>query len=122
MVIGKVIRGKQFAFVKGRQLMDCALIANEVIDILEKGQKGGFLFKVDFEKAYDSVDWGFLQFIMGKLGFARKWRKWIMGCLTTDNISVLVNGVPTEGWKEAYDRAVCFHHSCLILWQRLLAR
>ncbi|EOY19422.1 Uncharacterized protein TCM_044508 [Theobroma cacao] len=79
--------------------------ANEVIDILEKGQKGGFLFKVDFEKAYDSVDWGFLQFIMGKIGFARKWRKWIMGCLTTDNISVLVNGVPTEGWKEAYDRA-----------------
>ncbi|PNX61152.1 receptor-like kinase, partial [Trifolium pratense] len=54
------------------------------------------MFKVDFEKAYDSVDWKFLDFVMSKMGFPEKWRKWISECLTSASISVLVNGSPTK--------------------------
>lgn len=35
-VIGKVIRKNQFAFIKRKQLMDCALIANEMVDWMRK--------------------------------------------------------------------------------------
>ena len=36
-----------------------------------------FDFKLDFEKAYDMVDWGFLQYMSVRLGFGHKWCKWI---------------------------------------------
>ncbi|EOX94178.1 Uncharacterized protein TCM_003568 [Theobroma cacao] len=46
-VIGEVIGNQQFAFMFGRQLVDCALIANEVVDIMRKDRVGGVFFKVD---------------------------------------------------------------------------
>ncbi|GKV18280.1 hypothetical protein SLEP1_g28685 [Rubroshorea leprosula] len=50
----------------------------------------------DFEKAYDCVDWGFLDWMMDSMGFGDKWRKWIRECLSTARISVLINGSPTK--------------------------
>jgi len=54
------------------------------------------LFKVDFEKAYDSVDWRYLDVVMNKMAFPVLWRKWIKECVTTATSSILVNGSPTE--------------------------
>ncbi|MCI73732.1 receptor-like kinase, partial [Trifolium medium] len=54
------------------------------------------LFKVDFEKAYDSVDWGYLDAVMGRTGFPTLWRKWITECVSTTTTSILVNGSPTD--------------------------
>jgi len=55
-VIGSVISETQSAFVKGRQILDGILVANEVVDDARKCKKELLLFKVDFEKAYDSID------------------------------------------------------------------
>nr|GEX00501.1 hypothetical protein [Tanacetum cinerariifolium] len=38
------------------------------------------IFKVDFEKVFDSVNWKFLQNITRQMGFGQKWRKWIGAC------------------------------------------
>lgn len=54
------------------------------------------LFKVDFEKTFDSIDWRYLNAIMTKLNFPTLWRKWIMECVTTTTTYVLVNGCPTD--------------------------
>jgi len=54
------------------------------------------LFKVDFEKAYDSVDWGYLDVVMSQMAFPVLWRKWIKDCLSTATALVLVNGSPTK--------------------------
>jgi len=56
IIIGRVISETQTAFVKDRQILDGILIANEVVDEAKKLRKELMLFKVDFEKAYDSVD------------------------------------------------------------------
>jgi hypothetical protein len=82
--------------VKDRQILDGILIANEVVDEARKFKKELLLFKVDFEKAYDSVDWGYLDAVMGKMAFPPLWRKWIRECVCTATASVLVNGSPTE--------------------------
>jgi hypothetical protein len=55
-VIGKVISETQSAFVKYRKILDGILIANEVVDDAKKRKKETLMFKVDFEKAYDSVE------------------------------------------------------------------
>jgi len=54
------------------------------------------MFKVDFEKAYDSVDLNYLDMVMGHMNFPTLWRKWINECIGTAKASVLVNGCPTE--------------------------
>ncbi|GAU14347.1 hypothetical protein TSUD_309070 [Trifolium subterraneum] len=95
-VIGSVISETQTAFVKERQILDGILIANEVVDEARKSQKELLLFKVDFEKAYDSVDWGYLDMVMRKMSFPRLWRKWMSECVCTATASVLVNGSPTD--------------------------
>jgi hypothetical protein len=67
-----------------------------VVDEASKLKKDLLLFKVDFEKAYDSVDWGYLDDVMRKMAFPTLWRKWIKECVSTATASVLVNGSPTD--------------------------
>ena len=95
MVIGSVVSETQSAFVKNRQILDGILIANEVVDEARKTRKELMLFKVDFEKANDSVDWGYLDAVMHKMEFPVLWRKWIRECVSTATASILVNGSPT---------------------------
>ncbi|XP_075636519.1 uncharacterized protein LOC142608713 [Castanea sativa] len=49
---------------------------------------------IDMSKAYDRVDWNFLEQLMRKLGFPEKWIHLIMGCVKTVTYTVLVNGEP----------------------------
>ncbi|MCI31436.1 cysteine-rich receptor-like protein kinase, partial [Trifolium medium] len=69
LVIGSVIFESQTTFVKDRQILGGILIANEVVNVARKSKKELMLFKVDFEKSYDSVDWGYLDDVMGRMSF-----------------------------------------------------
>jgi len=73
MVMRSLIAETHTTFVKGRQILDGILIANEVVDEARKSKKELMLFKVDFEKAYDSVDWGYLDAVMRKMSFPFLW-------------------------------------------------
>ena len=95
-VIGSVIAEEQSAFVKNRQILDGILIANEMVDEAHRLKKELLLFKVDFEKVYDSVDWGYLDAVTERMSFPVLWRKWIKECVSTATASVLVNGSPTD--------------------------
>jgi hypothetical protein len=94
LVIGPLISNSQTDFLKGRQLVEGVVVVNEVIDLAKKSGKKCLILKVDFEKAYDSVDWGFLDFMLQNFGFGRKWRAWMKACVCAGNMSVLVNGSP----------------------------
>lgn len=71
-------------------------MSNEAIDDARRLEKEMLLFKVDFEKAYDSVDFNYLDVFMKKMNFPTLWRKWMSECVGTTTASVLVNGCPTE--------------------------
>ncbi|GKC07706.1 RNA-directed DNA polymerase, eukaryota, reverse transcriptase zinc-binding domain protein [Tanacetum coccineum] len=53
------------------------------------------IFKVDFEKAFDFVNWNYLYFVLLHMGFGSKWRSWICSCLHSARTSILINGSPT---------------------------
>ena len=65
-VVG-VISSSQSSFMPDRQILDGMLIANELVDEARKQRKDLLLFKVDFEKAYDSVDWNYLDTVLRSL-------------------------------------------------------
>ena len=60
----------------------------------KKGKKGSVALKFDISKAYDRVEWHFLQIIMEKMGFLAGWIKKVMSYVTTPSFSILVNGKP----------------------------
>ncbi|KAL4383394.1 hypothetical protein GQ457_15G018290 [Hibiscus cannabinus] len=94
-----VISNSQFAFIQGCQILDCSFIANECIDEVVRSKLRGVVFKIDFSRAYDTVDWGFLIQILKEMNFGNKWCDWIFKCVSTATISVLVNGVPTDRFQ-----------------------
>ncbi|XP_076955323.1 uncharacterized protein LOC143630121 [Bidens hawaiensis] len=74
----------------GKVILDGLLIANELFAWANKAKYQAFLLKIDFEKAYDNVNWSFLV-----SGFPSVWCEWIFGILSSARSSVLVNGSPT---------------------------
>ena len=52
--------------------------------------------KLDMSKAYDIIEWGFLEQMLLTLGFHREWVGFIMSCETSVSYSILVNGQPTN--------------------------
>jgi hypothetical protein len=93
-VMDSVIASNQSAFIKGRNLMDGVVVVNEVVELAKRTNRECLIFK-DFEKAYDSVDWGFLDYMLHRFGFCEKWIDWIRACVLAGELSILVNGSPT---------------------------
>jgi hypothetical protein len=50
--------------------------------------------KLDMSKAYDRLDWDFLEAMLRKLGFASRWINLLMPCVRTMTYSILINGQP----------------------------
>ncbi|KAJ7951083.1 Cysteine-rich receptor-like protein kinase [Quillaja saponaria] len=63
-VLQYVVSEHQTAFIKGRQILVSIIFAKEILDYMAKRREGGLVLKLDFEKAFDSVKWRFLDEVM----------------------------------------------------------
>lgn len=46
----------------------------------------------DIEKAFDKVDWDYLDLILVAKSFGATWRKWKNGCISLPNHLIIING------------------------------
>jgi hypothetical protein len=108
-LLDDLIAPTQSAFIPGRLITDNALITFECLHAIKHGSKESKDFgayKLDLTKAYNHVDWGFLEGVLRWLGFQSKWIRWIMECITTVRYSVHFNNVnlepfcPTRGLRQ----------------------
>ncbi|GKD96154.1 RNA-directed DNA polymerase, eukaryota, reverse transcriptase zinc-binding domain protein, partial [Tanacetum coccineum] len=99
LVLEDLVSDSQSAFVKDRQILDGPFILNELVQWCKKKRKKSMFFKVDFEKAFDSVRWDFIINILKKFGFGNRWCTWISNCLRSSRGSLLVNGSPTSEFQ-----------------------
>lgn len=57
-------------------------------------KKKGWIVKLELGKAFDRVDWGFLEKVLILKKFCSKWTAWMMGCLSNPKFSIFINGSP----------------------------
>jgi hypothetical protein len=67
--ITKVISESQYGFIQGRYIMDGVVSLNEILHEVKSKKQSGVVLKIDFEKAYDKVNWHFLYVMMDKKTF-----------------------------------------------------
>lgn len=106
--LNEIISETQSAFVPGRLIIDNMLIAAEVGYYLHNKRNGTTRWtglKLDMTKAYDRMEWPFLQGMLRSLGFVEDFVKKIMLCVTTVRYNTLINGeiagliTPTRGLR-----------------------
>ncbi|MCH84159.1 ribonuclease H protein, partial [Trifolium medium] len=99
-ILPNLISHNQSAFVPGRLITDNTLVANEIFHYLNQTtrQNGYVGIKTDMAKAYDRLEWGFLQATLVSMNFPPKLINTIMRCVTTVSFSILINGSPTKAF------------------------
>lgn len=91
-VINLLVDNTQSGFIKNRFILENVALAQEVISVIHNNKSEGIMLKIDFEKAYDKVNWSFLLELLRARGFSSRWIGWISNCLKTSISTVLVNG------------------------------
>ncbi|CAM8954034.1 unnamed protein product [Rhodiola kirilowii] len=93
-ILNQIFSPFQSAFIKGRIISDNFIVAHEIAHYLKNcGEHSSYYasIKVDMSKAYDRVEWLFLEKLLLKLGFADKWFNRIIKCVSSISYQVRVN-------------------------------
>ena len=78
-VMSDIICESQAGFIPGRKIADNIILAHEMVKAYtRKNISPRSMMKIDLQKAYDSVEWSFLEQVMGGLGFPDMFIQWVM--------------------------------------------
>ncbi|KAK3184523.1 hypothetical protein Dsin_031809 [Dipteronia sinensis] len=93
MVIRDLISPEQGAFVRGRSIFENVTLTQEMTKMLHRKVRGGnVILKIDMSKAYDRVEWKFVDQTLYAFGFPDFFCKLIQNCITTPWVSVMMHG------------------------------
>ncbi|XP_035835823.1 uncharacterized protein LOC110916428 [Helianthus annuus] len=99
--LDSIVSINQSAFVPGRKISDNILLTQELMHNYHRSfGPPRCAFKVDIQKAYDTVEWSFLKNVLVGFGFAEWMVDWIMLCVSSTSYSVCVNGNTHGYFKE----------------------
>ena len=102
MVLPDIISEEQSTFVPGRIIIDNVLVAYECLHYMRTNRSKNNAYcalKLDMKKAYDRVEWNYLEAIVLKLGFGSLWVDKVMKCVTSVSFSILFNGEKLQEFK-----------------------
>ena len=99
-LLDKFISPTQSAFIPDRWIAENQVIVQDLIHgIKTRKPKSGLMdIKLDLQKAYDKVNWRFIQSVLLHLGFNNTFTSWITACLSSVTFKIMVNGGKSESF------------------------
>ena len=91
-----LISSQQTAYVKNRFIGESGRLISDIIEISGWFNITGFLVTMDIEKAFDSLDHIFLNYVLKKFSFGKKFITWIEVLLKDQQSSVINGGTTTQ--------------------------
>ncbi|KAF5468901.1 hypothetical protein F2P56_013012 [Juglans regia] len=89
----RLISSEQGTFIPGRSIFENITLAQEMVHSLNKKVIGGnVMLKIDMAKAYDQVDWSFLEIVLHSFGFSPPVCSLVMNCVRSPWFSIMMNG------------------------------
>jgi hypothetical protein len=73
--------------------MDAVVSLSEILHEVKRKKQSGVVLKIDFEKAYDKVNWHFLRYMMDKKSFGSTWCDWVMRTARGGKVAIQTNDV-----------------------------
>ncbi|CAO2147693.1 unnamed protein product [Urochloa humidicola] len=92
--IPKLIDIDQTGFIQGRSISENFVYATELVQCCHKRRRPTMVLKLDFAKAFDSVNWDSLLSILRCRGFPQLWIDWLHMILHSSRSAIVVNGCP----------------------------
>lgn len=109
-ILPRIIDISQRAFVSECLITDNIIVATKSFHWMQKGLGGKtshtFAIKVDMSKAYDRIEWHYVEWILIRIGFPSRFCDLIMNCVRTVSFQILVNGMllgyflPSRGLRQ----------------------
>jgi mannosylglycoprotein endo-beta-mannosidase len=96
-----IIRPNQTGFVKGRSILDNVFMAQKALGWAEESEQDLVLLLLDFEKAFNRIEWGFLFMALTKLGFSGTWVSWVGSLYQAAFSTIKVNGAAGPNFQLA---------------------
>ena len=93
-MIFQLIHTNQYGFLKSSSIQDCIAWTHEYIHQCHNSKKPILIVKLDFAKAFDTVEHDLILLMLKYQGFDAKWIGWIKELLSSGSSSILLNGIP----------------------------
>ncbi|KAK1609393.1 hypothetical protein QYE76_033066 [Lolium multiflorum] len=94
--IHSLVDADQTGFLSGRRISENIVYTADILHCLHLRKAPTLVFKIDFRKAFDFVNWDSFLAILKVRGFDDRWCEWMARILTTSHTAVLLYGVPGD--------------------------
>ena len=91
-VLTKLIHPDQKGFVKGRNISEANRMIQDIIQYADEENEEGIIVFLDQQKAFDRVEWGWVDFVLKTFNFGEKFRGWIQMLVKNATTSIKTNG------------------------------
>lgn len=95
-VLPQIIHSDQTGFVKGRYIGQNIRLINDILEQTKLQNIPGILLLLDFQKAFDTIEWSYIQNTLDLLNFGQSIKRWISTFYTNPESAVLNNGFSTN--------------------------
>lgn len=97
--IKEIIHPDQTGYVKGRYIGYNIRLINDIITNYERSNENASILFLDYQKAFDSIKWDFINKALNKFGFGNNFTRWIEALYKNTESCVINNGHSTGFFK-----------------------
>ena len=105
-VLNKIIHTDQKGFVAGRNISENNRMIDDIIEFVDNEDEEGVIIFVDQQKAFDRMEWGWLNYVMECFNFGLKFREWVYMLFKKGS-----------QYRVQPDKDVLLHRSCTLFRQ-----